>query len=298
MYLTLGLAPKLLATKSLAARTKIQNLLIPYYEAKYDQLPGTSQIIRQRASVLRAKGFTDEQLGRQEIFPLWAAVINTTGVLFWAMVQLFSRPDYVARVRAEFEGMASISENNKEGGGRTATVSAAGLDKACPVLNAIYQETLRHDLNAVGARSVVKDTTIKDPDDGREYLLKQGALVQWATQVTGFLENVWGSEAETFDPERFMPENLTPQAEKRQRGALIPFGGGRHLCPGRFLASAQILGFLGVLATGFEVDGLERPDAGDPKMGAAPREPIWGARNRGFTLRRREGWEDVNWVFV
>lgn len=284
----------MLAPKSAAARTKIQRLLIPYYEAKYDQLPDTSDIIRKRAECLRGKGFSDEQLGRQEMLLLWAGVINTGGMLFWAMAQLFIRPEYVSRVRSEFENIVTMSQNTD--GGRIATVEATRLDKACPVLNACYQETLRYDLNAVGARSVLKDTMIKNPEDGREILLRKGALVQWALQVTGFLESVWGVDADTFDPERFL--HLSPQDEKLRRAALIPFGGGKHLCPGRFLASAEILGFLGVLATGFEVEDMGLPDSANPKMGAAPRQAVWGARDPGFKLRRRVGWEDVTWEFI
>lgn len=290
--LAIDIASSLVAREALAARHQLNKLLIPYYEAKHDQRPDVSDIIRERANVLRREGFNDVDLGIQEITIPWVGTTNSIPTLFWLFLQVFSRPEYVDRIRAEAEAMTSYSDGPT---GRVAVLQASKLEKHCPVLNACYQETLRVYLHPVGNRRVMTDTTITG-QEGREYLLKKGVNVQWPPMVTHFLQSVWGDDAEIFDPERFL--RATPQAEKLRRGALLPFGGGRHLCPGRKFALTEILGFVSVVALGFEVEGVSVPASTNPAFGSSPRQPVWGTANPGFTLSRRVGWEDVTWKFV
>ncbi|KAG8835162.1 hypothetical protein FRC17_005020 [Serendipita sp. 399] len=46
---------------------------------------------------------------------------------------------------------------------------------------------------------------------------------------------VWGEDCNEFNPSRFLPE-INPQVENLPDISTIPFGFGRRLCPGRFLA--------------------------------------------------------------
>lgn len=275
----------------MAARGELNKLLLPYYAGRCDEGPGVSDLIRKRAAVLRAVGYDDLDLAVQELMLPWVGSTNTIPTLFWLFVNLFARPEYLQLVRDEIEAITTIEDDSK---GRRALVDSTKFEKYCPVLNACYQETLRMYLHNVGNRRAMNDTKIQDLD-GREYLLKKGTNVQWPPTVTHFMDTVWGDDADTFNPERFL--NPTAQEEKARRGAMLPFGGGRHLCPGRKFAFAEILGFTGVLALGFKVEGLALPDSTDPNFGAAPRRPVWGTSSSGFSLARRPGWEDVTWTF-
>jgi cytochrome P450 len=78
---------------------------------------------------------------------------------------------------------------------------------------------------------------------------------------------------------------------------MIPFGGERHLCPGRNFALAEMLGLVGALALGFEVMGARPPDATDAYLGTAMRRPKWGDQDPSVRVTRREGWADVTWSF-
>ncbi|KAF4974548.1 hypothetical protein FZEAL_8572 [Fusarium zealandicum] len=289
--LAMDIVPNLLARKSVAARSEINKILLPYYEAGHEKGSDVSDIIRGRAAALRKHGFSNEDLATQELLLPWVGSTNTIPTLFWLLVRLFSNPIYLGRVRAEIEAATSITGGP---GARTAVVDASKLEKQCPVLNACYQESLRMYVHSIGNRRVMKDTKLQDPE-GREYLLKKGVNVQWPAMVTHFLDSVWGDDAETYNPERFL--NATAQDDKSRRGAMLPFGGGRNLCPGRRFAFTEILGFVGVLSLGFEVQGLDLPDSIDPMFGSAPRRPDWAGQDPGFTLSRRSGWEDVTWTF-
>ena len=49
--------------------------------------------------------------------------------------------------------------------------------------------------------------------------------------------------------------------QKSKRSAFYPIGGGRHLCPSRNFAFAEISGFLAALIIGFDICPLKGEDA-------------------------------------
>ncbi|RGP67299.1 7-alpha-hydroxycholest-4-en-3-one 12-alpha-hydroxylase [Fusarium sporotrichioides] len=266
MLVAAGL-PSFMTQAAINARLKMNNLLLSYYKSG------------------------DDDLAHMELMILWVGVTNTAPVLFWLFVHVLTSVDYTSRVRAEIEAIAIITERPE---GRKATFDTRLLEKSCPFLNACYQETLRHYSHSIGNRRVMQDTEIQDAQ-GRAYLLKKGVNVQWPPPVTHFNTEIWGQDADVFKPERFM--DVSVQDEKRRRGALLSFGGGKHLCPGRKFAYTELLGLVGVVALGFEVEGLRLPKSKYAGVGIGGKMPDWGSMEKGFGLRRREGWEDVTWTF-
>ncbi|KAJ4171643.1 hypothetical protein NW754_013414 [Fusarium falciforme] len=212
--LAIDVAPRLIARESMAARSELNKLFLPFYEARCEEGPDVSDIVRKRTAVLRAAGYNDLDLAVQELMLPWVGSTNTIPALFWLFVNPFARPEYLEHVRAEIEAITTIEDGPN---GRKALVDSTKFEKYCPVLNACYQETLRMYLHSVGNRRAMNDTKIQDLD-GREYLLKKGTNVQWPPMVTHFIDTVWGDDADTFNPERFM--KATAQDEKARRGAL------------------------------------------------------------------------------
>ncbi|UPL00268.1 hypothetical protein LCI18_011202 [Fusarium solani-melongenae] len=140
---------------------------------------------------------------------------------------------------------------------RVGAISVKEMDKECTFLYACYREILRLYIHNIGQRRVVKDTTIKD-QEGREYLLKKDINVQWPGSLTHMTDSVWGDDTWTFRLERFL--DVSPREEKQRRGAYIPFRGGKHLCPGRNFALSENMGFVGILALGYNVEGCVCPN--------------------------------------
>lgn len=290
-------APWLFARKGVTVRTKMQELIRPYYEAHHDEGPDCCSLLRRRAAFMRGLGFSDAELGTIEISMPWAAVTNTTVALYWLVVNLLSRPAYVERVRAEVEAitaLSSSSEGEGEGGRRVATVDVMAAEKRCPVLMAVYRETLRVYDDNVGNRRATADTTVLDAD-GREYLLKKGTNIQWTSGLTAMNGGCWGDRLKEYDPERWLKPSS--QEEKARRTAFIPFGGGKYLCPGRHFAMAESLGYVAALALGFEVEGAEVARAQNPYPGGAMRQPVKKGVDMSCRIARRKGWEDVEWRF-
>lgn len=55
-----------------------------------------------------------------------------------------------------------------------------------------------------------------------------------------------------------MPETeADAKVARKRKQAFIPFGGGKHLCPGQHFAFAENLGFLAAVVLGFRLEGLK-----------------------------------------
>lgn len=291
--LSLGIAPNWIAPGPFRARQKIKSLLEPFYAAGHETRPDVSSIIQRRTEILRREGFDDSDLGIQEITIPWVATTNTIAVLYWLFANVFSVPEYTQRIRDEMEAISFITTTKD--GRRVGTISVKEMNKECTFLYACYRETLRLYIHNTGQRRVVKDTTIKD-QQGREYILKKGTDIQWPGGLTHVSDSVWGKYPWTFRPERFL--KVSPQEEKQRRGAYIPFGGGKHLCPGRNFALSENMGLVGILALGYQVEGVRVPESEDPGLGLGSRKPIGGVALRSAEISRRTGWEDISWQFV
>lgn len=122
----------------------------------------------------------------------------------------------------------------------------------------------------------------------------------WSAKVAHKLPDVWGADTDDFNPERFATEPEDKDTEKKRRAAYMPFGGGAHLCPGRQLALDEILGLVSALVCGFEIEGLcpENVKTGRMMMASGISKPSQDGDGGKVTLKRREGWEDVQWSFA
>ncbi|KAJ0164669.1 7-alpha-hydroxycholest-4-en-3-one 12-alpha-hydroxylase [Colletotrichum tanaceti] len=294
--LMLKVAPNLVAPQAIAARKRMNELLRPFYRARDDENPDVAKILQDRAAFFRELGMPSEDLPLIEFLIPFAAILNTAPNLYWTFAQVFSEPARVERIRREVLPLAAVTETADDDRGRVATIDARALEPAaCPFLHACFREVLRLYSAQIGNRRIVEDATLEDAD-GRRYLLKKGAIMQWSASVTHFMPEVWGPDAALFRPERFL--DVDPRQEKRRRGAMIPFGGGRHLCPGRYFAQTETLGFVSALALGYDVAGVTAPAAEYAPLGGATKRPVRGAAVDDISISRRKGWEDVTWEFV
>jgi cytochrome P450 len=292
--LALGIAQNVVAPKSLAARKRSQAKLRNFYRSHLDEGDDVAAIIKNRAAFQRRLGIPNDELADLEFSMPFVGTSNTIPTLIWFFLNVFSNEDLVDRIRSEVESVL-VTETNPDDGRRTATVDITRLEKECPTLYGCYRETLRKYSDLLGNRRVMADTTLRDPATGREYLLRKGINVQWPTIVTHQLPSVWGNDTHEFKPERFID---TPNLEeKKRRGAMIPFGGGRTLCPGRYFAQAENLAFVGAIAVGFDVEGATVPAASNAFPGTAMQRPDWGDKDPGVKIKRRMEWEDVTWEF-
>ncbi|RMJ13686.1 hypothetical protein CDV36_006655 [Fusarium kuroshium] len=296
----LNVFPSITARAAHYARARLQAALGKYYGAKKDQHEDAAQIVKSRATVLRSYGILGAEVGTFELALLHVSTANTIPTLFWFMAQIYARPELVSRLREEVVPVAQHGDDNE------VTIDITTLDQKCPLLVSCYREAIRLSNQTVGNRRVMEDTTISD-GKGSSYLLKKGLNVQMSAQVLHTLHSVWGNDVMEFDPERFIEkggkENL--QSDRAKRTSFAPFGGGRHLCPGRNFAFAENLGLMTSLLLGFDVSPLDQDYAAFkvPSMKAcvfseAAGKPENEGQGFGVQIQKKKGWEKTKWRFV
>lgn len=122
-----------------------------------------------------------------------------------------------------------------------------------------------------------------------DVILRKGSKVFGPTRQLHFQSQVYGSNVDQFDPERFLRDK-----ELSKNNSFRPFGGGITHCPGRWLAMKEILLCVALVLGRFDVE-LEAGSYGEkqkfPKvdtsmlaLGMLP--PVKGEDVR-VTLRRK-----------
>ncbi|KAK2666784.1 Cytochrome P450, E-class, group IV [Fusarium oxysporum f. sp. vasinfectum] len=138
-----------------------------------------------------------------------------------------------ARIRAEAENAAVVEEKN---GKRSATFNIAE-----------FEET----------RDASSKTQASQHPKEQHIFSKKTQTCNSPAGVAHYEDSVWGADVNVFNPERFLPSSKgSTEDERKRKAAYIPFGGGRHLCPGRNLALAEIIGFASALLLGFEIEAV------------------------------------------
>jgi cytochrome P450 len=131
----------------------------------------------------------------------------------------------------------------------------------CPHLEAVWLETLRLISNGSAVRCVNEDTVVGD------MLFRKGNKVIIPYRLLHMNENAYQQDPEQFIPNRFL------EKENRTRGGYWrPFGGGKTLCTGRFVAEQSIKACICTILHRFDLEiiggaPLPEGDVGTPGLG-------------------------------
>ncbi|MGW8744895.1 cytochrome P450 [Streptomyces sp. WAC 04229] len=180
-----------------------------------------------------------ENVRRQVITFLVAGHETTSGALSFALHYLAQHPDVAARVRDEVDRVWGDTE-------------APGYEQVARLryTRRVLDESLRLWPTAPAfAREAREDTVL-----GGAHPMRRGA---WALVLTGMLHrdpDVWGPDAESFDPDRFDAKAVRSRAPHTFK----PFGTGARACIGRQFALHEATLVLGLLLRRYEL----RPEPG------------------------------------
>ena len=296
--LVFGFLPSVIARSAYLARAKVQDALRPYYETGHDQGDGVSDLVKGRGRLFRLWDTPLDQLSKNEISVMLAATTNTIPTMFWYIAHVWTRPELVEQLRAEVSETLGIRQNLSSGA-KEITIHFTELDAKCPLLGSCYREAIRLSSQILTLRRVATDTMIEDAD-GRSYLLRAGNDVMIPAKVLHRNTATWGEDVDGFHPRRFLPDpNGDKEVDRLKKISFVPFGGGKHYCPGRKFAFAENLAVMAALLLGFEVNDLVKENLRmeDSKMGQAAK-PVPGYEGGPVVIRRRTGWEHIEWKFA
>lgn len=212
---------------------------------------------------MRAVGIVDNHELAVLMFHLYFAInTNTRKTAFWFLTYLLNDPALMEVVRSE---TAPAFDGHK-------VVDPWYLQDAekCPKVSAIWHETLRMAGWAASVRLVTRDTVI----GGK--LLRRGNRVLVPHRLLHFDETVFGGATTEFRPERWLSQNgsdLSKDRDLTKSPSWRPFGGGKTICSGRFLAKFTVTTFVATLLRRFDVEKVQRhskfprADEGRPVLG-------------------------------
>lgn len=299
-FFLLSLAPSITIPRAYQARQSIQTALTKYYTEGHDRDPTASTLAYNRAEALRKHGWTAEDIAYPEAILPVVATLNAVPTFFWLWLYILQDPILIDRIREEVQAHVETS-NDDPSGSKTVMMNIAKFEDELPLLASSYRETMRLINHSVSNRRMLDDLTITT-QDGQSYLLKKGVDVQLPAGVTHRKTRVWGANVTAFEPDRFLlrPSKSTEE-DKARKIAYIPFGGGRHLCPGRNFAFAEILAFTATMILGFDVEpvGMEFGDLKmrGPLLSAGSVKPEGEGKGMGAKIKPREDWSNVRWIF-
>lgn len=109
---------------------------------------------------------------------------NYTGIAFWTIYNVISRPELLEAARKEAEN--AVIRGGEDG---DFTLDVSVLRTSCPLLVSVLQETQRLQTWHANIREVISDTKISA--GGKDYMLKKGNYVQLHGQPVLRSKELW-----------------------------------------------------------------------------------------------------------
>lgn len=162
-----------------------------------------------------------------------AGTDTTASTFQWAMAELLRNPEVLAKARAELEQV--IGKGNP--------VEESDISRL-PYLQAVVKETFR--LHPVVPLLLPRRAEADVEIAG--FTIPKGAQVMVNAWAIGRDSSTWEDPNE-FKPERFLGSEIDVKGRSFE---LIPFGGGRRICPGLPLALRMLHLMLGTLIHSFD----------------------------------------------
>ncbi|KAK8124368.1 cytochrome P450 oxidoreductase [Apiospora kogelbergensis] len=247
--------PSILSHDMSQPRARIIASLKQYFQVPPSQRRnGAAWLINAMEDEMRALGIDDDDLAVL-VFHLYFAInTNTRKTVFWVIAYLLHNPTLVEAYRREtapaFRGHDLVDPHYIQ----DATM--------CPQVDAIWHETLRLSGWSASVRLVTQDTVI----GGKR--LRAGNRVMVPHRLLHFDEAVFGEDAHEFRPGRWLDKGASLTRSPSWR----PFGAGKTMCSGRFLARFSVTTFVATLLRRFDVELVGNPrfpraDEGRPVLG-------------------------------
>lgn len=273
-----------IARNGMNARKKIACLLTQYWRSGGSN--DASLLEKQNYDIARRWGMSVDDIGFKSIAILVAALSNTMPAAYAVLSHICNDAELLSDIRSELDHL-TVQVDNK------AFIDYHSLRSKCPLLNSTIYEVLRILSIASTVRDV--DETCTVTSESRQYVLKKGAKIIISGIVTHTSPEIY-PDPHLFKPRRFLDVTCP---ETQMSGQFRAFGGGFHLCAGRFLAIDEIMATVGGLITRFDLqpvttDGFKkswtlpiREDSFTHILMPQPRGEVL------VEVRRRRGHEDV-----
>ncbi|KAJ9293905.1 hypothetical protein DTO271G3_7281 [Paecilomyces variotii] len=238
----------------------------------------TSDEIDIMSVALTSGGFSEENLVDQMMTFLAAGHETTASAFQWVIYALCRHPGIQSRLRDEIR--ANLPSPSPSSSSAPNTISASLID-SLPYLNAVCNETLRYYPSVpLTIREAARDTTVVGQH------IPKGSLLVLAPEATNRSKELWGPDADVFDPERWMGPGRANTGGADTNYAFLSFLHGPRGCIGQGFAKGELACMVAVTVGRFQME-LKNPDAELKMRRGVTVSPVDGVEAR---FKVVEGW--------
>uniref|UniRef100_A0A914QVC4 Cytochrome P450 n=1 Tax=Panagrolaimus davidi TaxID=227884 RepID=A0A914QVC4_9BILA len=181
----------------------------------------------------------DEVIGTALLF-LIAGGDTTSNLIGFCLYELAKHPEYQYMILQEIKDCIESEDDINY----TSIKELSFLDRFMKEVSRIHPVGF-----PVLARRAVEDTTLTC-SDGKHIKIEKGVCIFANAPVIHMDKEIWGEDADKFDPDRFLPEH----SKDRHPMALLTFGAGPRICPGKNLAVYEVKHFIVYLLREFKIE--------------------------------------------
>lgn len=204
----------------------------------------------------------DRRRGSIQVAVLWAAHANTIPAAFWSLAHVLRSPSALAALRDELATHATTRASDG-----LPELPQATLDRL-EKLDSAVREALRLSSGSLTVRKVLEPCALELR--GTSYQLRAGDRVCLAPWLTHHDPEIF-EQPDEYRFDRFYAPGEVKQFTKRGERvplALMPFGAGRSMCPGRYFAIAEIKLLVALMLARLDLELVgEWPDIDRTRVG-------------------------------
>lgn len=201
---------------------------------------------------LASGGFSEEQLVDHVMTFLVAGHESTATAFEWATYEIARRPDMQSRLRTEIRTHIPSLKG---------CVDISSSIESMPYLNAVCSEVLRfYPFVPFATRVASKDITILGN------FVPKGTVISFAAHATNHDKSLWGSDADHFDPERWMRHKQARSGGSKSNYAFLTFSAGAKSCIGQGWTRSELACLVAATVGRFKIE-LVNPKENQLKIG-------------------------------
>ena len=236
-------------SKGVEAVENLAGIAIARVQARLDNPSDRVDLL---ARLMEGKDANGEKLGRSELTAealtqLIAGSDTTSNTSCAILYYCVRTPGVIEKLQKELD--AAIGPG----------VPAYDQVKDLPYLAAVISETMRiHSTSSLGLPRLIPGPTRENPNPKPliicGYTLPPGTTVSVPAYTIHHSKEVWGLNADSFDPDRWDDNVIT----QKQRDAFVPFSYGPRACVGRNVAEMELKVLCATLFRNFEFKDMHR----------------------------------------
>lgn len=237
-----------------------------------------SEVLNVRVEIAKKLGLGPRETGMVNSPIIWASQANTIATAFWTVLLVLRDP----------HARAQIAQELAEVGGGGGVLSYEMLRKMVKLDSAINEATRLMSL-PLSIREATKDMELPLASGGR-LLIRKGEQLSPYPRMTHMDPDIY-EDPHVFKFDRYLatkgPKHFYKNGQ-RVSFALLPFGAGESMCPGRFFARNEFKIVVATLLSAFDVElqSAVVPELMVSRVGLGVPPPV---KDVPFRIRKKRG---------